>query len=256
MQDQLLALVVMQERPDLEEQRSQIVIGSAQMKQELKEIEDRILMKLSSSEGSPLDDIDFITTLEASKIKSEDIKSKVEAAEITQIDIDNTRMQYVPVANRGQILFFCVADLSNVDPMYQYSLEWFINTFINSMAETEKTENLNERVQIINDYFTYNLYANVCRSLFAKDKLLFAFLLCVRIMMNENQIDPQEWMMFLAGASPKSDMPNPCKRWLTEKAWKEILSLLELPNFQQFVKTFGQYEDTYKTIFESPQPHR
>lgn len=74
LQDQLLALVVMQERPDLEDQRSQIIVGSTQMKQELKEIEDRILYKLGSLEGSPLDDLDFIITLEASKVKSEDIK--------------------------------------------------------------------------------------------------------------------------------------------------------------------------------------
>lgn len=64
----------MQERPDLEEQRSAIVVSIAQMKQELKEIEDRILYKLSTSEGSPVDDIEFIITLEASKVKSEDIK--------------------------------------------------------------------------------------------------------------------------------------------------------------------------------------
>lgn len=63
----------------------------------------------------------------------------MEAAEITQIDIDNTRALYIPVANRGQILFFCLADLSNVDPMYQYSLEWFISLFINSIAEAERS---------------------------------------------------------------------------------------------------------------------
>lgn len=70
----MLALVVMQERPDLEEQRSSIVLGMAQMKNELKEIEDRILYKLSTGEGSPLDDLDFIITLEASKITCDDIK--------------------------------------------------------------------------------------------------------------------------------------------------------------------------------------
>lgn len=64
----------MQERPDLEEQRSAIIVSVAQMKQELKEIQDRILYKLSVSEGSPVDDIEFIITLEASKVKSEDIK--------------------------------------------------------------------------------------------------------------------------------------------------------------------------------------
>lgn len=108
------------------------------MKQELKEIEDRILYKLSTSE-EPVDDIEFIMTLESSKVKSDDIKQKVQASEMTQQDIDNTRALFVPVANRGQILFFCLSDLSNIDPMYQYSLEWFISIFINSMVDTEKT---------------------------------------------------------------------------------------------------------------------
>nr|CAD7266548.1 unnamed protein product [Timema shepardi] len=74
LQDQLLALVVMEERPDLEEARGALIVSSAQMRHELKEIEDRILYRLSVSEGSPVDDIDLINTLEASKVKSEEIK--------------------------------------------------------------------------------------------------------------------------------------------------------------------------------------
>ncbi|KAJ8971587.1 hypothetical protein NQ317_002870 [Molorchus minor] len=262
LQDQLLALVVMQERPDLEEQRSQIVVGIAQMKHELKEIQDRILLKLSTSEGSPLDDLDFIITLEASKVKSEDIKNKVEAAEITQIDIDNTRALYIPVANRAQILFFCLADLSNMDPMYQYSLEWFISIFISSMSETEK---IIERVIIINDYFTFSLYGNVCRSLFERNKLHFAFLLCVRILINSGKIDPHEWHHFLAGVRRQRyeghtwgylTLANPAPEWVSSKAWQEILALYSLPTFQLFVDTFQNHVGHYKKIFESQEPHR
>ena len=70
----MLSLVVLQERPDLEETRSALIISSAQMKRDLKQIEDRILYRLSVSEGSAVDDIDLIITLEASKAKSEEIK--------------------------------------------------------------------------------------------------------------------------------------------------------------------------------------
>lgn len=70
----MLSLVMMQERPDLEETRSALVVSNAMMQRELKEIEDRILYRLSASEGSAVDDIDLLNTLEASKVKSEEIK--------------------------------------------------------------------------------------------------------------------------------------------------------------------------------------
>lgn len=50
-------------------------------------------------------------------------------------------------------------------------------------------DTLEQRINNINEYFTFSLYSNVCRSLFEKHKLMFAFLLCARIMMNQNKID-------------------------------------------------------------------
>lgn len=51
------------------------------------------------------------------------------------------------------------------------------------------TDIVEERIANINEFFTFSLYSNVCRSLFEKHKLMFAFLLCARIMMNDNKID-------------------------------------------------------------------
>lgn len=66
------------------------------------------------------------------------LQAKVKIAEQTEKDIDITRLEYVPVAVRTQILFFCVSDLANVDPMYQYSLEWFLNIFLTGIANAER----------------------------------------------------------------------------------------------------------------------
>ena len=62
-------------------------------------------------------------------------------AEQTEKDIDQTRSQYIPVAINTQILFFCVADMANIDPMYQYSLEWFINIFLGGISHAERAGN-------------------------------------------------------------------------------------------------------------------
>ena len=70
----MLGIAVAEERPDLEEAKNQLIVSNAKMKQELKEIENKILYRLSTSEGSPVDDIDLIAVLDASKVKSQEIK--------------------------------------------------------------------------------------------------------------------------------------------------------------------------------------
>lgn len=67
------------------------------------------------------------------------MQAKVADAEKTEKEIDITRSKYIPVATRTQLLFFCTTDLSNIDPMYQYSLEWYISIFLNSIASAEKS---------------------------------------------------------------------------------------------------------------------
>uniref|UniRef100_A0A8C4NS28 Dynein, axonemal, heavy chain 1 n=1 Tax=Dicentrarchus labrax TaxID=13489 RepID=A0A8C4NS28_DICLA len=249
LEDQLLGQVVAVERSDLEEAKNQLIISNAKMKQELKEIEDEILFRLSSTEGNPVDNEELIQVLEASKIKAGEIKAKVLAAEQTEQDIDATRLEYVPVAVRTQILFFCVSDLSSVDPMYQYSLEWFLGIFMAGLANSEQ-----QRIANINEFFTFSLYSNVCRSLFEKHKLMFAFLLCARIMMNEKKI--AEWRYLLSGGMPAQELTNPAVSWLSERAWQDILGLSALDNFSNLAKTFTKHLQGFKRIFDSNQPHR
>lgn len=73
----MLGTVVAEERPDLEDAKNALIISNAKMKKELKEIEDKILYRLSNSEGNPVDDVDLIKVLEASKLKSAEIKVRM-----------------------------------------------------------------------------------------------------------------------------------------------------------------------------------
>ncbi|RHY19653.1 hypothetical protein DYB36_000313 [Aphanomyces astaci] len=73
LEDQLLG-DVKHERPDIEEKKNRLVVTMAQDKKQLKDIEDRILQKLSESSGNVLDDEGLIDTLASSNATSKIIK--------------------------------------------------------------------------------------------------------------------------------------------------------------------------------------
>ncbi|PSN57350.1 Dynein heavy chain 7 [Blattella germanica] len=133
LEDQLLGIVVAKERPDLEERRRNLIVESAANETALKNVEDSILITLSETKGNILEDESAINVLDSSKALAQDIMEKEATAQETASTIDSFRLSYRPVAQHSAILYYCLTDLPNVDPMYQYSLGWFINLYTMSI---------------------------------------------------------------------------------------------------------------------------
>lgn len=91
LEDQLLGIVVAAERPDLEEEKSKLIISGAANKRKLKETEDEILRVLSSSSGNILEDEQAVNILQSSKILADEISSKQKIADETEEKIDQAR---------------------------------------------------------------------------------------------------------------------------------------------------------------------
>jgi len=255
LQDQMQGIVVKVEEPVLEAKREQLVVDDAQNKKQLKEIEDMILRLLKEATGNILEDDQLIATLTSSKETSNNIEQKVKEAQKTNVQIQATREAYTPVAFRVSQLFFCIADLAAVDPMYQYSLEWFTDLFTRSIAKAEKSHVLEERLGHLNASFTYELYKNVCRSLFEKDKLLFSFLLCIKVLLGEGKLDGAELRFFLTGnTSMDLERPNPIPgKWLTDASWGDILGMSKMPGFKGFDRYFEKHLSGFEDVYNSNQ---
>lgn len=198
-----------------------------------------------------LDDETAINVLNSSKELSEDIKEKQRVAETTEAQIDLTRNKYESVAKHAQIMFFCTQDLAGIDPMYQYSLNWFVSLYISSISRSEKSSDLEERLKNLNNYFTYSLYVNVCRSLFERHKMLFAFLLTCRILQGKGKIDEREWYFLLTGGiSLESAMDNPTQGVLSDKQWGELCRLSALQVFDNIHLHIAQNLDLWLDILK------
>jgi len=217
----MLNQLVKLEFPELQQQKDEIVENNAKNAKITYELENKILFTLSDAAEimDLLSDDNLIDILADSKKVSTEIEEQQKISAVAEKQIDETRENFRTVAFRASLLFFCIVDLANIDPMYQYSLQWFQRLFAAAVKNSEPDTETASRIRILNDYFTLSLYRNVCRSLFEAHKLLFSFLLCTKILFGDDKIDMAEWRFFLAGPSGQIDhKPNPTD-WLDDIEW-------------------------------------
>ncbi|KAL1115992.1 hypothetical protein AAG570_005487 [Ranatra chinensis] len=231
--DQLLGIVVAKERPDLEQKMQTLIVEGANNRKALKEVEDSILETLSSVKGNILEDETAVNILDSSKTLSKDIIQKQEAAKETQVIIEKCRLDYTPFSDHSSCLYYTITDLPNVDPMYQYSLVWFINIFINSIETASVSPDITKRIGYLKETFNYSLYLNVCRSLFNKDKTLYSFILCTTLMTSVNKLQKSELdFLMTGGIGLENPVPNPAPDWLSDKSWDELCRVEEFTDFK------------------------
>lgn len=113
------------------------------------------------------------------------------------------------------------------------------------------------RIKLINKYFIFHLYTNVCQSLFQKNKLHFAFLVCTKIQMDKNLIGSDEWKHFLAGSiNSVKQKSNPANNWLATRSWEQIQNLEKLKAFEKFTNIFSEYLNDFKILFDAQHPEK
>ncbi|XP_047601385.1 dynein axonemal heavy chain 6 isoform X2 [Lutra lutra] len=245
LEDQLLSDVVRLEKPELEEQRIKLIVRINADKNQLKTIEEKILRMLFTSEGNILDNEELIDTLQDSKITSGAIKVRLKEAESTEMMINVAREKYRPVATQGSVMYFVIASLSEIDPMYQYSLKYFKQLFNTTIETSLKTDDLQQRLEILLEQTLLTAYVNVSRGLFEQHKLIYSFMLCIEIMRQQENLTDAEWNFFLRGSAglEKERPPRPDVPWLQPAMWFACCDLEEL---------FGVFEGLTQYILLHP----
>tara|TARA_B100001250_G_scaffold412602_1_gene444279 strand:- start:1784 stop:3040 length:1257 start_codon:yes stop_codon:yes gene_type:complete len=184
-----------------------------------------------------------------------DVKPVASGRQSTHPHSTQVRKGYTSVAYSTQVLFFCIACLENIEPVYSYSLVWFINLFVASIKNSETASDVPTRLDNLYNHFIYSLYKNICRSLLEKDKLLFSFVLTIRILQGKNELDDAEWLFFLTGGvSLDNPHKNPAQDWLAPKLWNEICLLDAIPAFRGLREHVDRCPHQWRTLYDSTDP--
>ena len=257
LEEQLLGRVIGKEQQALEEQLAQVLEDVNTNTKSLLALDASLLERLTSNTGNLLEDEELIGVLANTKAKAADVKDKLAAADDTKTSINEKREQFRPVATRGSVLYFSIVEMSLVNPMYQTSLNQFLDLFMKSMDVAEKAALASKRVQSIITSMTYIVYRYINRGLYEKNKLTFVLLLTLKILVTASALEQEDVTLLIRGGAAL-DINAVRKKlfgWLSNEAWLNVVELSQSCKFfQSLPSDMASNEAMWRRWYEDNEP--
>lgn len=285
LEDQLLALVVKKERPDLAQQNEELIQQQNEFKIKLGELERGLLKQLAEAEGDILENIELIESLEFSKKLSTEITEKVEIAKETQANIQEASEKYRPAACRGALVFFLMNELYKIHSFYKFSLDSFVIVVeraidivaeqmnpkkevrpegeeaeegeASEQEEKEMTpEELKKRVEALTESITFQGFNYTRRGTMEQDKMIIATMLCFKILTRNGTIADNEWIALVKKDIPMEtrNIPESLK-WMPDSVWAACLGLEQtIDKFSELTKQMESEALTWKKWYGDQEP--
>merc|ERR1711881_362529 len=228
LEQQLLGRLISMEQKSLEESLAALQEDVTANTKSLQLLDKQLLERLSNSTGNLLDDTELIEVLANTKAKAKEVGGKLAEAAEREIEINEKREQFRPVATRGSIMYFNMTDMTLVSNpitgqmsgwMYNCSLLQFLEQFDLSIRNSEKCQPTAKRVDKIIQFLTYQVYRYINRGLFERDKLMFKLMVTLKIMVIGGKLTGGDVSVFLKAGSAldvKAERQNPF-RWMSDK---------------------------------------
>lgn len=204
--------------------------------------ENKILHTLFT-EQNLLESDTAVQLISSSKIQSNELLEKLNVVTATEHQIDATRMAYKPLATHASIIYFTIGnkfsiesklcysvhfiafcrhtdELVDINCMYQYSLTWFIDHLTAAIDNTDKVDDVGQRINDLKKYFTFSIFRKICFGLRNEEHILLSVLISKNLSIAEQTITESEWDLFIENIEAMKLEENDKKpNWMPASSW-------------------------------------
>mmetsp|Transcript_17192 Transcript_17192/g.32539 ORF Transcript_17192/g.32539 Transcript_17192/m.32539 type:complete len:4250 (-) Transcript_17192:45-12794(-) len=187
---QSLSLILKRDKPDVEEQRINLLKLQGEQQVKLRELEEQMLSKISAVEGSILDDDHVVDGMEFLMKEGSQVEEQIANSAIVMKKVQQAITEYEPLADICKKLYVLLKSLRDFSFLYEFSAQAFMKTLESALNEALQGTNGTERIGRINRSLFVEFAARFGRGLIAEDQMTFGILLSKLV---KNDLDlPEE----------------------------------------------------------------
>jgi dynein heavy chain 1, cytosolic len=180
LQSQSLSQVVKAMKPELESQRASLLKLQGEQNVKLRDLEEKMLAKISACEGSILDDDAVVEGMEILMKEGAQVEEQISHSAEVMKQVHQAVAQFEPFAVTCRRLFVLFEALRDLSFLYEFPAKTFM-TILDHLLETDAAATNEEdesfRISTMKMHLFVEVAARIGRGLQVDDKIVFSILL-------------------------------------------------------------------------------